>query len=219
MNVNFITNNCNIVNNGQYNMDFDEKTLNSAIGDNVDFALVRFYQWHPKCVSLGRNQDNNINYKNIDIVNRKTGGRALLHDKELTYSVVCPIFDESIVRSYKKISNCLILGFKTLGIELNFGSFEHRNSTYCFNTTSRADICYNNKKFIGSAQYRKKGYLLQHGSIPYSLDWSLIEEIFHEKIDREKIITLNEINDSFSTRQIIDALKQGFIEGFKDISQ
>ena len=181
MNVNFISDNCNIVNNGQINMDIDEKTLDRAIDKKSDCAFVRFYQWYPKCVSLGRNQKKDINYNNIDIVTRLSGGRALLHDKELTYSVVCPIFEQSVTKSYKEISNCLILGFKNLGIDLEFAHLEHSNSTYCFNTTSRADICYNNKKFIGSAQYRKKGYLLQHGSIPYELDWGLIEELFLEK--------------------------------------
>ena len=116
--------------------------------------------------------------------------------------------------SYKDISDALILGFKKLGIELNYGCGDHKNLAYCMNISMGADITYNSRKFIGSAQYRKEGYLLQHGSIPYELDYDLIEKIFNQKVEKEKIITLNEINDTLSTRQIIDALKQGFEEKF-----
>ena len=83
------------------------------------------------------------------------------------------------------------------------------------NISSGADVSYNNKKFIGSAQYRKFGYLLQHGSIPYSLDFDLIEKIFNQEVETDHIITLNEINPNLSTREIIDALKLGFIEQFE----
>ena len=216
MKVNFIEENCNIVNSGQFNMDYDLKMLDFAIENKIDYALVRFYQWYPKCISLGRNQkEEEYQIFDCDIVRRPSGGRALLHDKELTYCFVSPVFKPSIMESYKDISDALILGFKKLGIELNYGSGEHKNLAYCMNISMGADITYNSKKFIGSAQYRKEGYLLQHGSIPYELDYDLIEKIFNQKVEKDKIITLNEINDALSTRQIIDALKQGFSEKFK----
>ena len=85
------------VNTGQYNMDFDEKLLDFSIENNLKEPIFRLYGWSPACVSLGRNQsDKHINKdfcnnNNIDIVRRLTGGRALLHDNELTYSFVCPI--------------------------------------------------------------------------------------------------------------------------------
>jgi len=214
MKVNFIEDNCNIVNSGAFNMDFDLKVLEYAIKNKVDYALVRFYQWYPKCVSLGRNQKLD-SFKGIDCVRRPSGGRALLHDRELTYSFVSTCFKKSIIESYKDISDGLILGFKHLGIELEYGSFEHKNLEYCMNTTSGADICYKGKKFIGSAQFRREGYLLQHGSIPYSLDYELIEKLFNQPVEKEKIITLNEINPNLSTREIIDALKAGFKEKFE----
>ena len=83
------------------------------------------------------------------------------------------------------------------------------------NISSGADVSYQGKKFIGSAQFRKEGYLLQHGSIPYELDFKLIDKIFNQKTESENIITLNEINPNLSTRQIIEALKEGFIEKFQ----
>ncbi len=218
MKVNFIEDNCNIVNSGKFNMDFDLKTLDFAIENKIDYAIIRFYQWYPKCISLGRNQNKNC-YKDfdIDVVIRPSGGRALLHDRELTYSVVAPIFKQSITESYKDISRGLISGFKKLSVELDFARNEGENLSYCMNISSRADVSYKGKKFIGSAQYRKQGYLLQHGSIPYELDYDLIEKIFAQKVEKEKIITLNEIIDNISTAQLIEALKEGFREIFKNI--
>ncbi len=216
MKVNFIENNCNIVNSGKLNMELDLKMLDWAIDNKIDFCLVRFYQWYPKCISLGRNQKY-FSYENIDTVRRPSGGRALLHDRELTYCFVSPIFNQSVISSYKEISNALILGFKKLDIELVLSKNESKNEQYCMNVSSKADISYHGKKFIGSAQFRKKGYLLQHGSIPYSLDWELLEKIFKTKPSKEGIITLNEINSTLSTRQIIEALKEGFIEYFENM--
>ena len=218
MNVNFIEKNCNIVNSGQFNMDYDLKILNFAIENKIDYALVRFYQWYPKCISLGRNQKEEIMPPNgVDIVKRLSGGRALLHDRELTYCFVSKIFKPSIIESYKDISDGLILGFRKLGIELNYAKNKSENLSYCMNISSGADVSYEGKKFIGSAQFRKEGYLMQHGSIPYELDFDLLKEIFNEQIEKDKIITLNEINSNLSTRQIIEALKEGFVEKFKEI--
>lgn len=216
MKVNFKSDNCNIVNGGSFNMDFDLNTLEFAIKNKIDYAIIRFYQWYPKCVSLGRNQKD-IKFNNIDCVRRPSGGRALLHDRELTYSFVSYCFKPSIIESYRDISDGLIAGFKHLGINLDYGTFEHKNLEYCMNTTSGADICYKGKKFIGSAQFRKEGYLLQHGSIPYSLDYDLIEKLFNQPVEKDKIITLNEIKQGLSTREIIEALKKGFMEKFENL--
>ena len=218
MKVNFVENNCNIVNTGQFNMDYDLSMLDFAIENKINYAMVRFYQWYPKCISLGRHQKADCyNDLGIDVVKRVSGGRALLHDRELTYCFVAPIFKESIIESYKDISRGLIGGFKKLGVELDFAKNENKNVSYCMNISSGADVAYNGKKFIGSAQFRKNGYLLQHGSIPYELDFELIEKIFSQFVEKEHIITLNEINPNLSTAQIIQALKEGFVEAFEDI--
>lgn len=218
MKVNFIEDNCNIVNSGQFNMDFDLKMLDFAIENKIDCANVRFYQWYPKCISLGCHQKANCyNDLGLDVVKRVSGGRALLHDRELTYCVVAPIFKQSVIESYKEISKALIKGFKHLNIELDFAKNENKNLNYCMNISSGADVSFNGRKFIGSAQFRKQGYLLQHGSIPYCLDFDLIKKIFSQDVEVEHIITLNEINPNLSTRQIIDALKLGFVEQFNTI--
>lgn len=219
MKVNFEEDNCNIVNCGKFNMDYDLSMLDYAIENQINYAIARFYQWYPKCISLGRHQKEDCyNKLGIDVVKRVSGGRALLHDRELTYCVVSPVFKDSIIESYKDISRALISGFKKLNIELEFAKNENKNLSYCMNISSGADVAYQGKKFIGSAQFRKQGYLLQHGSIPYTLDFDLIEKIFSQKVEKEHIITLNEINPNLSTSQIIEALKEGFIEEFEKIN-
>lgn len=218
MKVNFVDSNCNIVNSGQFNMDYDLNMLDFAILNQIDYAYVRFYQWYPACISLGRHQKADCyNDLGLDVVKRVSGGRALLHDRELTYCIVAPIFKKSIIESYKDISRALIKGFSKLGVELDFAKNENKNLNYCMNISSGADVAYNGKKFIGSAQFRKQGYLLQHGSIPYSLDYELIKKIFSQDVEEEHIITLNEITQNLSTAQIIEALKEGFIEVFETI--
>ena len=108
---------------GQENMQIDSDLLEGAISNQSQKPVFRLYGWSPKCISLGRNQkDNFIKSHDIDVVRRLTGGRALLHDDEITYSCVFPInyipSGESVALSYKYISGILIDFFKTLGINL-----------------------------------------------------------------------------------------------------
>ncbi len=102
-------------------MQIDSDLLDNAIKNQTKEPIFRLYGWSPACVSLGRNQkddfvDENLLKENgIDIVRRLTGGRALLHDNEITYSYVCPItflnHGENVVESYKEISELLIKAF------------------------------------------------------------------------------------------------------------
>lgn len=206
------------VNSGQKNMDTDEELLNSAIENQTTEPIFRLYGWEPACVSLGRNQKDDfldkelLKSKNIDIVRRLTGGRALLHDNEITYSFVCPADflqnGEHIVSSYKEISQILINKFQKLGISLDFGTSKPIKTgfDYCMLVSTGADLCYNNKKLIGSAQYRKQGYILQHGSILYDWNKKLLETIFNEEVKTEEITTIKEINPDLTKENIIDVL-------------
>ncbi len=218
MNVNFLNCDCNIVNCGRKNMELDLEMLHNAISSSSEDMFVRFYNWSPKCISLGKNQQMEDFYKDmgIDLVRRPTGGRALLHDMELTYCVVSPIKKgESVIQSYKEISDALILGFKKLGIELDYAGEHKGNMRYCMNISCGADVCYKGKKLIGSAQFRSYGYLLQHGSILYDLDFDLVEKIFRQRADRNSIALLNEINPDLTQKELICALKEGFCEKFQ----
>ena len=219
MNVNFINSDCNIVNSGAKNMEIDLNMLDCAIKEGHEHGTLRFYNWRPKCISLGKNQPFELFYNDfgIDVVRRPTGGRALLHDMELTYCFVCPQkAGQSVVESYKEISDALILGFKKLGINLDYASHRAGNMRYCMNISSRADVSYMGKKLIGSAQFRSRGYTLQHGSILYDLDFELIEKIFKQKPKKDSIVTLNEINPNISQKSLIEALKEGFCEKFQE---
>lgn len=204
---------------GKENMQIDSDLLDFAIKNELKEPIFRLYGWEPACVSLGRNQkDDFLDYellksKNIDVVRRLTGGRALLHDNEITYSFICPESflqnGSHIVSSYKEISQILIDKFKKLGIDLDFGASKPIKTgfDYCMLISTGADLCYKEKKLIGSAQCRSHGYILQHGSILYDYDKNLLEEIFKEKVSTE-ITSIKEINPKLSKEEIIDILNE-----------
>ncbi len=205
---------------GKENMQIDSDLLDFAIKNELKEPIFRLYGWEPACVSLGRNQkDDFLDYellksKNIDVVRRLTGGRALLHDNEITYSFICPESflqnGSHIVSSYKEISQILIDKFKKLGIDLDFGTSKPIKTgfDYCMLISTGADLCYKEKKLIGSAQCRSHGYILQHGSILYDYDKKLLEEIFKEKVSTDEITSIKEINPKLSKEEIIDILNE-----------
>ena len=203
---------------GQENMRIDSDLLDSAIENKLDYPIFRLYAWKPACVSLGRNQKDDfldrsfLKENNIDVVRRLTGGRALLHADEITYSFICPTLylknGEHVVSSYKEISRILIGKFKTIGIDLDFGSNKPIKTgfDYCMLISTGADLCYHGKKLIGSAQCRKQGYILQHGSILYDYDKALLEKIFKEPVSTDEITSIKEINPNLTKEKIIDIL-------------
>lgn len=196
---------------GIENMEIDISMLDSAIKSGENELFVRFYGWEPRCVSLGRNQKDFVPDAKIDIVRRPTGGRALLHDKEITYAVSGKIPDGyGVLQTYKKVSDILIKGFMHLGIELAYAGEFSADKRYCMNISAGCDICYKGKKFIGSAQYRKNGYFLQHGSILRDIDKKFFETVFSEPVNREKIATLNEISPNLTDEDVIHALSFEF---------
>lgn len=205
---------------GKENMQIDSDLLDFAIKNELKEPIFRLYGWKPACVSLGRNQkDDFLDYellksKKIDVVRRLTGGRALLHDNEITYSFICPESflqnGSHIVSSYKEISQILIDKFKKLGIDLDFGASKPIKTgfDYCMLISTGADLCYKEKKLIGSAQCRSHGYILQHGSILYDYDKNLLEEIFKEKVSTDEITSIKEINPKLSKEELIDILNE-----------
>lgn len=199
------------VNSGSRNMEIDAQMLENAISTSDKAILFRLYGWSPKCISLGRNQKDDFLTGEIEAVRRLTGGRALLHNNEITYCCVAPVGaipnGQSVVDSYKYISGILIDFFKTLGVELDFGE-NKRVSThydYCMLLSTGADVCYKGQKIIGSAQCRKNGYILQHGSILFGYDKELLENLFHEEV--KGITTVNEI--------LPDLTKDEFVKRFE----
>lgn len=206
---------------GSENMKIDSDLLEKAINLKLDEPIFRLYGWTPPCVSLGRNQDDSFLDKQflrdngIDVVRRLTGGRALLHDNEITYSYICPISylknGEHVVSSYKEISQIFIDKFKSLGVDLAFGTNKPIKTgfDYCMLISTGADLCYKGRKLIGSAQCRKNGYILQHGSILFDYDLKLLETIFKEHVSTDEIISVKEINSKLTKEDIIAILKEG----------
>ena len=200
------------VNSGSLNMEIDAQMLEHAISTSEKDILFRLYGWSPMCISLGRNQKGDFLTGEIDAVRRLTGGRALLHDNEITYCCVAPADaipnGQSVVDSYKYISGVLIDFFKTLGVELDFGE-NKRVSThydYCMLLSTGADVCYKGQKIIGSAQCRKNGYILQHGSILFGYDKSLLENLFHEEV--KGIVTVNEILPTLTKEEFVKKFEE-----------
>ena len=199
------------INTGEVNMRIDSEILDDAINSQEKEPIFRLYGWAPRCVSLGRNQKEDFLNDNIPRVRRLTGGRALLHDDEVTYSYVGPISSipngENVTASYKFISGILIDFFKTLGITLDYGQNKKVSTKYdyCMLLSTGADVCYEGKKIIGSAQCRKNGYILQHGSILFDYDKDFLEHLFNEKV--EGITTVKEIIPSMTKDLFVKRLE------------
>lgn len=210
---------------GAENMQIDSDLLDEAIETQAQEPAFRLYAWKPRCISLGRNQKDEFLQANgvkEDVVRRLTGGRALLHDDEITYSYVTPVSiipdGETISASYKYISGILIDFFKTLGVDLEFGGGIPKlpmgqvkgsmKFDYCMLISTGADVCYQGKKIIGSAQYRKQGYILQHGGILFGYDKELLESLFHEEVTKDSIVTVKDI--------LPDMTKEEFVKRFEE---
>lgn len=166
-----------------YNMALDE-AISEAVRQKTSPPTLRLYQWNRPSLSLGYFQkisDIDMDYcnaKNYPVVRRQTGGRAILHDAELTYSFSSskdsPYFNGSLLENYTVISNALLHALHMTGVhaEASFikkRSNGHRNPA-CFKTVSFGEISVNKKKVIGSAQKRYKDGFLQHGSIVFDLN-------------------------------------------------
>lgn len=194
---------------GEENMQIDSDLLDKAIETQEQEPIFRLYAWSPKCISLGRNQkDDFIKDKTVDVVRRLTGGRALLHDNEVTYSYIMPIKEGvSVTESYKEISGILLDFFKTLGIELDFGENKKISTKfdYCMLISTGADVCYRGEKIIGTAQYRKQGYILQHGSILFGYDKVFLENLFGEEV--QGITTVNEILPNITKEEFVEKME------------
>ena len=123
-------------------------------------------------------------------------------------SPVTPVIEgESVVESYKHISGILINFLKTLGVELDFGENKKVSThfDYCMLLSTGADVCYKGQKIIGSAQYRKQGYILQHGSILFGYDKEFLEHLFKEEV--KGITTVKEILPDMTKEKFVSLLE------------
>jgi len=214
---------------GKYNMEFDLKILTSAEKGEIPPTL-RFYRWNPPAVSFGSGQkpeeEADLGFcrqNGIDVVRRPSGGGAILHEDEITYSFTSRISEhpafKDLLSSYYIIVEGLMEGLKKIGVnaEIRGGkSSGPERYTPCFALSSRHDLVVNNKKIIGSAQRRKKNAFMQHGSIPISYNPQLVTGVFRNHQDFfDKATSITEIlGHRPEDAKIKEALVQGMEEVF-----
>ncbi len=176
---------------GAANMAVDQAIAEACAAGSARPTL-RFYRWQPPAVSLGRHQplgDVDLDATRAcgyDVVRRTTGGRAILHTDELTYSVAAPDDEPrvagGIMESYLRLSNALVVGLQRLGLtaaDKAAGSVRAgpNVSAACFEVPSAYEILAGGRKLMGSAQSRRAGYVLQHGSLPLVGDITRLVEV------------------------------------------
>ncbi|MBU0437719.1 octanoyltransferase [Staphylococcus succinus] len=235
----------NFINTGSndpyYNMAMDEALLNFVSRGEID-PVIRFYTWNPATLSVGYFQRltkeidiEKVKEKGYGMVRRQTGGRGVLHDKELTYSVIVPEshpdMPSTVTEAYRVISEGLLEGFKLLGFDTYFAiprSKEERDklkqprSAVCFDAPSWYELVVEGRKIAGSAQVRQKGVILQHGSLLQDVDVDDLFDMFKFKNDRlkdkmkqafvEKAVAINDISNRHIT---IEDMEMAFEEGFR----
>ncbi|MDN9009912.1 lipoate--protein ligase family protein [Brevibacillus laterosporus] len=227
----------------EMNMAIDEAILTLHSQGKVP-PTVRFYTWNPATLSIGyfQKMEKEINIDEVKrlglgLVRRPTGGRAVLHDAELTYSVIVsedhPQMPKSVTEAYKVISMGLLHGFQKLGLKAEMVSlateeekakYNSPGSSACFDSPSWYELVVEGKKVAGSAQTRQKGVILQHGSILLDMDVDLLFSLLTFPSERvkermmnsfkQKAVTINEVSSRpVSLEEAIEAFYQGFAEG------
>lgn len=224
---------------GQYNMSFDTRLAEECKEDEF---FLRLYQWNPYTLSLGANQSfddvdlEKAQQDNIDVVKRPTGGRAIFHSEEITYSVIVPLsFGLSPKGIYHAVSEALIHGLLKYSNELNKTTLEtlqpnfpevlkSKSGSICFASTAKNEVKFFGKKLIGSAQKKMKNIVLQHGSIlcgtkhkelvnyltlPQELKSELIDEVEEKTIEIETIL-----KEKVDYKRLRNCLTLGFEEYF-----
>ena len=185
----------------------------SFIDKNFHMAL-RFYSWDGDWLSIGKNQTKLpptwlelLKNKKLKIIRRPSGGNAVLHSRGLTYALVWRNPPKNKKKSYLKTAQWLKDGFKKAGVDLFLGNQPvNISNSNCFSTSTFADLVdKENNKHIGSAQYWKKGHLLQHGEILIEPSKQLWKKVFNT--DPPKIKKELKEKD-----KIIYFLKESFIK-------
>jgi lipoate---protein ligase len=197
--------------NGEIQMSIDRWLLDQHILGQIPPTL-RFYTWSKPTISLGYHQRHYPEHWRslvwqdlpVDLVKRPTGGRGVLHQGDLTYALIGSGFGGKRVEVYQQICQFLIDGWRSLNIELGYGTAGtgYIHNPNCFGTATSADlVCADGYKLIGSAQLIKSGAILQHGSIRLNPNLDLFKQVFDETITHPSSEIL-QLNDT----EIIDAL-------------
>ncbi|TXK86180.1 biotin/lipoate A/B protein ligase family protein [Paenibacillus sp. N3.4] len=195
------------------NMAIDEAIL-TAHSEGLVPPTVRFYGWNPATLSIGYFQkaaevdQEAVAREGIGFVRRPTGGRAVLHDKELTYSIIVaedyPGIPRQVTEAYRVLSEGLLQGFRALGLEAEMvqlandeekEKYASAGSAACFDSPSWYELVVEGRKVAGSAQVRQKNVVLQHGSILLDMDTDQLFRLLR-----------------FSSEKLADRMKQSFLK-------
>lgn len=226
-----------------WNMAVDEAILNAHSRGLVP-PTIRFFGWDPATLSIGYFQRSakEVNFdalteKGLGFVRRPTGGRAVLHDQELTYSVIVseshPMMPTSVNESYRVLSMGLLEGFRELGLNAEMVSladeeekkkFESMGSAACFDSPSWYELVVEGRKVVGSAQVRQLHTILQHGSILLDLDAELLFSVLTFSSDRirermmetfkERAVSIKDFSgEVISYDRAVEAFTAGFARG------
>ncbi|SMO39280.1 lipoate--protein ligase family protein [Melghirimyces algeriensis] len=227
------------------NMAIDEAILIAHSEGRVP-PTIRFYGWNPATLTIGYFQRvnkeidlNRVQERGLGFVRRPTGGRAVLHDQEVTYSVIVeegyPGMPTSVTQSYRAISMGLLHGFRNLGLQGEMIPLETEEekrkyaslgSAACFDSPSNYELVIEGRKVAGSAQTRQRGVILQHGSILLGLDVDLLFDVLRFPSDSvkermkkgfiKKAVAINELKgDPVSFEKAVQAFSKGFESGMK----
>ncbi|BCU81458.1 octanoyltransferase LipM [Polycladomyces abyssicola] len=229
--------------NAAENMAVDEAIL-IAHSEGKAPPTIRFYGWNPPTLSIGYFQRvekevdlDRLRERGLGFVRRPTGGRAVLHDRELTYSIIVsesyPGIPRSVTQSYRVFSNGLLEGFRQLGLQADMVSladesekerFASMGSAACFDSPSWYELVVEGRKVAGSAQTRQRGVILQHGSILLDLDVDLLFDVLRFPSERvkermkagflEKAVAINHLRENPVTmEEALEAFTRGFEKG------
>jgi lipoate-protein ligase A len=226
-----------------FNMALDEALLHWHSKGLIP-PVIRFYEWNPATLSIGYFQraEKDIDFEqlhklNVGFVRRPTGGRAVLHEHELTYSIIVnedyPDMPKTVTEAYRVLSEGLLLGFRNLGLDAYFSipdSEEKRadlktpKSAVCFDAPSWYELVVEGKKVAGSAQTRQEGVILQHGAILIDLDDEKLISLFKfpseaskERMRKhlpQKAVAINQLAQKpVDVETCISAFRKGFEDG------
>jgi len=215
--------------NGFWNMAIDEAIF-AFTGKKNSLPTLRFYQWKPAAVSIGYSQDINeeLNLEEcrrlkIDVVRRWTGGGAIFHQDELTYSFTSKTDAfkgfNNFITSYYRVCAGIIKGLSRLGIQAGFrerGDSFLNKGIPCFMANSKHDLIADRKKLVGNAQRRTKEVFLQQGSLPIAYDFGLINKLFPQSDGFGDVASsISEILDRrIPLKEIRQKLLSGFVDNF-----
>jgi lipoate-protein ligase A len=177
---------------GPENMALDEALMARARRSGE--SVLRVYGWTRPVLSIGRNQravgvyrEEVLAERGIDVVRRPTGGRALLHHREVTYSVTAPCDDTgALLTEYGRINALLCSALASLGVPVVVATPATRaaapSAAPCFAEPARGELTLDGRKLVGSAQWRERGAMLQHGSLLVDDDQSSLADLLRDPV-------------------------------------